>query len=251
MISSISRRLTALALLTIVFTALYAAGSRIGSPSWPVSASHLDTFDPLVEAAAVLRLAAMAACIWLALVTLIDAAAQAARAQLVSDMATALAPTAWRNFVLRPVALATLAAPQVLLPMAAVTPVAAHVAADVHIPPDPINTGSGATLEMALYAAPTRTLALTLLEPDPVSQPPSHPTIAPAESRVRVVGAGENLWSIAAAHLGEELGRRPASSEVTPYWHAVINVNRHVLPDPENPDLLYRGIELTMPPVGG
>jgi nucleoid-associated protein YgaU len=34
---------------------------------------------------------------------------------------------------------------------------------------------------------------------------------------------------------------------VAPYWRALLEVNRHVLADPDNPDLLFAGQVLSLP----
>lgn len=72
----------------------------------------------------------------------------------------------------------------------------------------------------------------------------------PGSVATHIVVSGDNLWSIAAAHLADERGRRPSTGEITSYWRQVIDTNRHRLPDPLNPDLLFPGVQLVLPPVG-
>jgi hypothetical protein len=251
MTTTVARRLVALALLALVFVVLALAGSAVDPPH-ALLAGPWDAFDPLLTTAAVLRAGAMAACGWLALITLLDLLALAMRLHPLHRLVTRLAPRAWRSLVLRPVAVAALAIPQVVVPVASIAPAAAEAAA---VAPDDVHRVPAAVLEMRRHSEGERIITMSVHAPVPGTPSPapdqgstSHePGVA--DHTTWIVGAGENLWSIAAAHLGEALGRRPSPSEVTPYWQAVIAINRSALPDPSNPDLLYRGIALAMPPV--
>lgn len=73
-----------------------------------------------------------------------------------------------------------------------------------------------------------------------------------AEPDVRVtheVVAGESLWSIASDALGEALGRVPTDAEVVGYWQRVIEGNRAGLANPDDPDLIFPGDEIVLPPL--
>ena len=59
---------------------------------------------------------------------------------------------------------------------------------------------------------------------------------------------GESFWTIAESALATALGRTPTEPETRQYWQALINANRDALPDPANPDLLFVGTTLTVPP---
>jgi LysM domain len=74
---------------------------------------------------------------------------------------------------------------------------------------------------------------------------PAEPT---AHSDHHVVTRNEHFWSIATDELTEQLGRRPTQSEVSTYWRQLIDANRQVLKRPNNPNLLYPGQDLTLPP---
>lgn len=63
-----------------------------------------------------------------------------------------------------------------------------------------------------------------------------------------VVGSGDHLWSIAEAALTTSLGRAPSDAEIDPYWRAVVEINRENLEDPDNPDLLFSGQVIELPP---
>jgi nucleoid-associated protein YgaU len=63
------------------------------------------------------------------------------------------------------------------------------------------------------------------------------------------VKAGQSFWSVAESVLTARLGRRPTDAEVDPYWRALMATNRAHLAHPGNPDLLYVGQQLTLPPL--
>jgi nucleoid-associated protein YgaU len=67
-------------------------------------------------------------------------------------------------------------------------------------------------------------------------------------TRTWVVRPGDNLWSIAARALGASWGRPPDVREVGPYWWRVVEVNRPRLPNPSDPNLLFAGDQVTLPP---
>jgi len=67
----------------------------------------------------------------------------------------------------------------------------------------------------------------------------------PGPHRV-VVEKGDHLWKISAQHLAESMGRPPESSEVSPYWKDVIEMNMHGLRSGD-PDLIYPGEIVTLP----
>lgn len=64
-----------------------------------------------------------------------------------------------------------------------------------------------------------------------------------------VVVPGDNLWTIAAAHLGSQSDPAPSTTVVARYWRAVIDANLGRLRSGD-PNLIYPGEELTLPPVG-
>lgn len=68
----------------------------------------------------------------------------------------------------------------------------------------------------------------------------------PATHEVR---AGESLWSIAQDRLAATWGREPTDAEVLVYWRQVIDMNRSGLADPDNPDLIFPGQPVQLPPV--
>lgn len=116
-------------------------------------------------------------------------------------------------------------------------------------PPPPVpDTAEQSTDSTDEDGTDTRVLTMSRV---PVADVPPEPSPEPlpahARDGVHLVQPGEHLWSIAANHLGAVRGHTPTAAEIAPYWHRVIEHNRHALPDPANPDLLYPGIELQLP----
>lgn len=65
-----------------------------------------------------------------------------------------------------------------------------------------------------------------------------------------VVRPGDHLWKISERQLDEALSRNPTDAEVSPYWREVIEANQSRLRSGD-PDLIYPGEEVEMPPVNG
>lgn len=99
----------------------------------------------------------------------------------------------------------------------------------------------------------------TMLPPHltvPTEPPAPAPVPEPAEvldgSRTHevVVKRGEHLWSISERHLEEVLGRQDLSEhEIARYWVGVIDANRSSIRSGD-PDLIYPGERILLPPVG-
>jgi hypothetical protein len=190
--------------------------------------------EPLDLAAAVLRPVAVVAAGYLALAVV--AALVAAASGRGQRMAARLVPRALR----RP--LATLAAAAVGV-SAVVGP--AGAASDA---------GSAATADepptMVVLDGPRTSLPWAAAAVAPVAAPEA---TAAAPDRARpttvVVQSGEHLWTVAEAELGRRLGRVPTDEETDPYWRALVEANRDRLVDPDNPDLIFSGQQLVLPPT--
>ena len=63
------------------------------------------------------------------------------------------------------------------------------------------------------------------------------------------VEIGDSFWSIAAEELAQQGGAPPSDRQIVPYWRRLIEHNRAVLVDPGNPDLIYPGQVLSLPPA--
>lgn len=65
------------------------------------------------------------------------------------------------------------------------------------------------------------------------------------------VRPGESFWSIAAAALASVNGTAPPAYEVARYWLEVVASNLSRLPPPHDPNLIYPGQVLRLPPLDG
>jgi hypothetical protein len=72
---------------------------------------------------------------------------------------------------------------------------------------------------------------------------------APLPATTHLVQPGESFWRIAHATLAAAHQRPPTAAEVAPYWRALIVANRTRLHNPDNPDLLFTGQQLDLPPI--
>ncbi len=257
MIAALVRRMGALALLILAGAGLQLAGHLLEQPPLTDPTRWMEA-DPVLLATTLVGGVAMVACAWLAMVTVIESIAMALHLHPLRRMAVVMAPAAWRSLVLRPVAIATMTLPPLAMPMVTAAPAMASTVSASDIDQD----GELAPqLEMRPFHAGQATPTLTMRYLGPESDPNDAPvpdSVPPAsagsetssaEGLLRVVGPGENLWAIATSHLAEATGSPPSPTEVTRYWQALIEANRQALPDPDNPDLIYQGIELTMPSV--
>ncbi|MBW3665130.1 MAG: hypothetical protein KY469_18705 [Actinobacteria bacterium] len=64
-----------------------------------------------------------------------------------------------------------------------------------------------------------------------------------------VVQRGEHFWSIAEARVAAVSPDPPREHEIAEYWHRLIAANRGVLAVPDEPDLLFPGQVLSLPPL--
>jgi nucleoid-associated protein YgaU len=65
------------------------------------------------------------------------------------------------------------------------------------------------------------------------------------------VRPGEHFWAVAERVLADTWQRAPSDGEIVPYWRSLIDANRQSLHDPDNPDLLFPGQVLVVPPPPG
>ncbi len=64
-----------------------------------------------------------------------------------------------------------------------------------------------------------------------------------------VVERGGNLWEVASEALANAWGRAPTEVEIQAYWQQLVEGNRTSLADPGDPNLVFAGQVLTLPPV--
>ena len=113
---------------------LHRAATTVASPPLDptVALTWWTGTDPLEAFVGTARLLALAVCYWLIAVTALDLVAGAVRARPLERLTVRLVPAAWRTLVLRPLAATVVVAPQVMVPVATMSTVAAA--------PDPIVT---------------------------------------------------------------------------------------------------------------
>ena len=103
---------------------------------------------------------------------------------------------------------------------------------------------TAADVALAVDAPTTTTTVVSPPAPPSGVDGDETPVAAP---RTVVLQPGDHLWSVASRVLAAELGREPSEGEVHPYWRALVETNRSRLPHPQDPDLVYAGLEIEIP----
>jgi hypothetical protein len=80
------------------------------------------------------------------------------------------------------------------------------------------------------------------------TEPPGAAPMATSTPREWTVRPGEHFWAVAEAVLAEAWRHGPSEGQVVPYWRNLMAANRDRLRDPGNPDLLFPGQVLVVPP---
>ncbi|HEX6393604.1 MAG TPA: hypothetical protein VFZ97_09190 [Acidimicrobiales bacterium] len=87
----------------------------------------------------------------------------------------------------------------------------------------------------------------------PITTPPATTVPSPAPGNTAgglvIVQPGQSFWSIAQAVETQSSGRVATTAEVTRYWLAVVAANASRLPRPGDPNLLYIGQRILLPPI--
>ena len=236
------------AFLAACVAALHALGGPLAPP--PLSdpsglGPWLDARLPAQAAVAVVRLAALALAWYLLAATVAGVLARLSGAASAVRLADALSIPTVRRFVHGAVGLSIVAG-------AAGAPPAAALA-------DATGGGSGGpppTMrvlppEGAHLASPGAPAPARSAEPAGTPEAPPGPPAGEASAApgTWTVGPGDHLWGVAERALAEAWGRPPSDAEVDPYWRALIEANRQRLRDPANPDLVFAGQVLVLPPV--
>ncbi len=232
------RRLAApawLGLLLLVAIGLERAGDGVLAPppSAPEAwAAWAAARTPLEAAAAVLRLVGLLAAGYLLVVTMIGLGAALLRQRRTVAVVARLSPPLVRWLLGVGLAGALAAAPA---GAAAAGPPPTMVLLPDDEPSPPPTTPP----------PPTTT---TTPPPPPTTDPPG-PAVPPPPVTTVTLGPGDHLWSVAGRTLAAAWGRAPSEREVTPYWRLVVERNRALLPNPGDPDLVFPGEVVHLPPV--
>jgi hypothetical protein len=211
---------------------LWWCGRALEAPSiaeWQRASSWYERVGPATAAAWCVRAVGLALGCWLLVATLVEAVASQRDASPSRALADLIAPRSLQRLV-RGLAGLSLTAGLLPAPSAGIldgAPPGVAVLRLVDEPPaEPVAEPSTATLRLR----------------PAVSAPP--PSITVREVKVR---AGDSLWSLAEGALATSGGERPSDAEVAGYWVRLIELNRHRLLLPANPDLIYPGQVFALP----
>lgn len=199
-----------------------------------------DVPEPVLLALSIIRLGAFGAALYgIALATMALAAILTRRPDI-ERLATKMAPPRLRKALVSLIGLGVLSS-----------------AATVSGPPLP-QPPSAAALDYsgghAVGTPTTTTSAVPRSGPATVTEPHVEAgagveTPPPALPNMWVIRPGDHLWSVAANTLSTHLGRVATDDEVDPYWRAVVELNRSSLLDPCDPDLVFSGQVIELPPL--
>lgn len=112
----------------------------------------------------------------------------------------------------------------------------------------PATTSPPTTAPPATSAPAPSSTVQPALPPSTTAQPTSAKPVARPSGLV-TVEPGQSFWSIARAAETQLLGRAATDREVARYWLALIAANASRLVRPGDPNLLYVGQALLLPPM--
>ncbi len=238
--------------------------------------------DPVVAAFAVVRLAGLALAVWIALtgaVSLVVHMSRLRRVRWLRRLIDRLCLPVVRRLV-HGVAGVTLAAasmapgaaaalPAASTPTAALRPDTATILA-VDAPPSTgvsVLAGDRAalvSLDPADPGTPPRAAGPTTNQTPPVTAVTPPPPVASSAGSPTAAGpaaepdgtrdtweirAGDHLWHVARATLLDRTGATPDDDEVRTYLDVLVEANRHQLLVATNPDLVFAGQVMVLPPT--
>lgn len=257
--SSFARSTAVAALLAVVAWALVAGPGP--TPSGPVDLawSSVDAWyqqvGPGVAVIGVIWAVAILLCTWLLVVAVLQAMVSVPLLALARPVVDLVTPRHMQRLLQGVAGVSFAAAVAVPAPLASAQ---AEPSPDVAVmqvieddapdsttvqPPPPSST-------TVMAPAPPSPPTTAGAAPAPAASPVAAP-IAPLPAAVTptaVVQGGDSFWSIAEAQL-QHPGRVPTDREVAQYWERLVAANVAQLADPTNPDLLYPGQILELPPV--
>ena len=206
----------------------------IGSPGrWP---AWLERREPASAAFAILRLAAVGGCWYLAATTVVGADPSPAAGRRAGGRGRRLHGGPVRRLL----------AGSLTLTLAGIGPTAALAAAQ------PAPTTTTTTRRRRRRRLGRRAAADTITMRRLPRRGPGRS--ARPRRRTRARGhrpldgrPGDCFWTIADDVLHRAWGRAPTDAEIVPYWHRLIEANRAELADPGNADLIFPGQVFTVP----
>lgn len=244
----VARRRTHVMLVIVAVLAgilVWSGGGTLDVPAGSATEIRrwLEATEPALLAAALLRLIGLAGCTYVGLLLVVAVLADVLRWGRLGAVSLRLAPARLRRSVMGGASLGLAAG-------ALLTPAPAQASA---VP------GGGPPANVQ-PAASDDTAVMTKLEEDTPEDEgwapdarmtkldPATPAATPRTPSpdTWVVMPGESFWSIAEQVLAESQAR-PREGDIVAYWQRLIVANRDRLADPDNPDLLFAGQELTIP----
>jgi nucleoid-associated protein YgaU len=196
------------------------------SPSIDDIRAWIERNDAVTLALSITRLEALACATYLLAVTMVSGAARWLSLPRVTRIVERLTPHLLRGFLGGIATLGVMAAPpptSIPAPTATATPATTT----------PNDAPATATLHVITDAV------------EPVTPPPA----PDAQHDSWVVRPGDNLWLIAREQVVDETGEPVSDETIATYWHRLIEVNRDLLADPNEPDLIFAGQVLELPAV--
>ncbi len=201
----------------------------------------LDRRDAVTVAFALLRLVGLALAWYLLVVTTLGLAARLSHVPALVRLADLATIPAVRK-VLGAVAGVGLTASAASLMAASMlpdqAPAEAHADASSRVVLERLPDGSDVILRRLPDADGTSTMR--------VDDGTDAPLEAPA-ARDWTTAPGDHFWHIAEASLADTWGRAPTDTEIDPYWHDLVALNRPLLADQGNPDLIFPGQVFRLP----
>ncbi len=232
--------------MAVLCTAILVAARSIDSVPLPTSTETLSSWfaetSPAAGSLAVLRATVMALAAYALTVLLLE---------LVGSVCPGPSVIRVRNCWVRPAVCRVLLASSGITVTAAASFPSVAAAATAGLPDEeaPVTVLGPATGDLE----ETTLTRLDEPEPDlPPTEPAEDPTVAAADTpppaaEAWTVSAGDHLWQIAEETLVDHGSEAVSEDQITAYWLTLIEANRSRLVDPENPDLILPGQQLTLP----
>ena len=110
-----------------------------------------------------------------------------------------------------------------------------------------LTTSSAGAAFAGVRAAPPPPVTIALSDPAVIAAVIAAPPTVPDEAAIYTVKPGDSFWSIAEVAIGAHLGRSPSLSEIGTYWRRIIGANSERLVHAGVPDLIYPGQEFVLP----
>ena len=224
------RRLRALATLCFAVLsqwAMLAALLRLRSATWIPSPTRTLSASPDEAIYGVVWMAATALTVWLAATTVLSIAARATRIPSAIRAVDCWTHPAIRRITQRVTAVSMVA-----------TSLASPAVSASEPPPIPVVTITESTTPSTLAPLDSPVRPITVRDTIVEAAPAARYTVRP----------GDNMWTIAAGHLKDQLAHPPTNARIHQVWRLMIELNTTSIRS-GNVDLIYPGEQLILPPI--